>query len=81
MSQNDELMRESARNLEKQIFQLVTYGGYTPEYICSLDVQARAYVFELVEEKLKAEKDQNDREAQKIRSQTSKSKTMRKPTR
>lgn len=81
MSQNDELMRESARNLEKQIFQLVTYGGYTPEYVCSLDVQTRAYVFELVEEKLKAEKEANEKEAQKIRSQSNKSKTVRKPTR
>lgn len=71
-------MREEHRNLEKQIFQLVNYGGYTAEYICSLDVQTRGYVFELVEEKLEKEKEANEKEAAKIRSQSSR---IRKPSR
>jgi len=74
-------MRESSRALEKQIFQLVNYGGYTAEYVSSLDVQARAFVFELVEEKLKAEKEANEKEAQKIRAQSNKVKSVRKPPR
>ena len=81
MSQNDESMRESARALEKQIFQLVNYGGYTAEYVSSLDVQTRIYVFELVEEKLKSEKDANEKEAQKIRAQSNRTKSVRKPPR
>lgn len=81
MSQNDDLIRESARNLEKQIFQLVNFGGYSETYVCSLDVQARNFVMELVEEKLKAEKDANDAESKKIQAQASKVKSIRKPPR
>ena len=77
MSQNEELMLEDHRNLEKQIYQLITYGNYSEQYICSLDTHARNYAFELVEEKLEKEKKQNEAEAKKIKS----SKTTRRPTR
>ncbi len=80
MSQNDDTLREEHRELERQIFQLINYGHYSEEYVCSLETQARIHAFELTEEKLEAEKKQQEAEAKKIQSQANRAKA-KKPSR
>lgn len=81
VSQNEDSLREEIRALEEQIFQLINYGGYSEEYICSMETQARIHAFELVEKKLEKEKEAHEAEAKKIRAQSNSAKSMRKPRR
>jgi hypothetical protein len=53
------------RQLSKQVFQLAYFGKMSPEYISSLEVEERNYIYELLKEQLDEEKKQYEQEERK----------------
>lgn len=60
-------MRETGRQLSKQIFQLAYFGKISPEYASFLETEERNYLYTLLKEQLDEEKKQAEEEGRKAK--------------
>jgi hypothetical protein len=69
----DDEAKETRRNLTKQLFQLAYFGHISPEFASGLEISERSYIYELLVERLKEEKAEQDKESAKIKAASNKS--------
>lgn len=72
--QNDDDMRQSLKNLNKQVFQLSYFGKISAEYMSSLEVSERNFMYNLLVEQLESEKKHSEEESRRAKAEASRAK-------
>ena len=65
---DDDLMSEGRRQLSEQVLQMVYFGKFSGEFVSSLEVEERNFMYRLLSEQIEKENKQAKEDIQKAKS-------------